>query len=197
MLISGSRIDDFKTERKELAPPLPMVLRLVPILFYSALAFLAVIGSLSLYQAKMAENRREEIRKQLSALEAEILSVKARRDQLGKEIRRATDLEAWVLGSMPLQSLAVEIIRSMGPRSSIVDLTIERDPATPSQLRLALRLNTDSDKQLEATLEAIRRLNYREFSPTQTMVRGDLEYKAKLLWENPAGQLPQPEDRGK
>ena len=94
---------------------------------------------------------------------------------------------------MPLQPLVVAIVRSMAANSSIVELNLERDAETPSQLRLGLRLNTDSDKQLEDTLEVIRDMHYREFSPTQTRVRGDLDYKASMLWQNPytKGQLPE------
>ena len=43
----------------------------------------------------------------------------------------------------------------MAANSSIVELNLERDPETPSQLKLGLRLNTDSDKQLDQTLADI------------------------------------------
>lgn len=195
MQINGSRIDDFKTDRKGILPPLPMVFRLVPILFYCALAFLLVIGSVAVFHMRVAQNRRDEITREVAQLNTDIMATKAARDELGKQIRRATDLESWVLASMPLQSVIVAIIKSMDPRSSIVDLTIERDPDTPSQLQLNLRLNADSDGQLDTTLEAIRSMDYREFSPTQTMVRGDLDYRAKLLWDNPAQKAPTPGSR--
>jgi hypothetical protein len=196
MQISGSRIDDFKTDRKGIMPPLPMVFRLVPILFYGAVAFLLVIGSVATFQLRHIEGRAAQIQAETSQLQASIEMTKQSRAALGADIRRATDLEAWVLASMPLQSLVVAIIRSMGPRAAIIDLTVERDPETPSQLRLRLRLSADSDKQLEVTLDTIRQMNYREFSPTQTMVRGDLDYRTKLLWDNPAETLPSPEERG-
>jgi hypothetical protein len=78
-----------------------------------------------------------------------------------------------------------------------VDFTLERDAETPSQLRIALKLNTDSDKQLEETLEVIRQMDYREFNPTQTRVQGNLDYKASLLWQNPhtKAKRQSPEER--
>jgi len=196
MLIAGARIDDFKTDRKGIMPPLPAVFRLVPILFYGAVAFLLVIGSVATLQLRRIERQAAQVQADISQLQASIELTKRSRAALGADIRRATDLESWVLASMPLQSLVVAIIRSMGPRASIIDLTVERDPDTPSQLRLRLRLNADSDKQLETTLETIRAMNFREFSPTQTMVRGDLDYRTKLLWDNPSEKLPSPEERG-
>jgi hypothetical protein len=195
MQIFADQIDDLKTDRKDIMPALPMVFRLVPILFYGSVAFLLVIGSLAFWNMRVATQKRDAVKQRISSLQAEIAKTKADRAALESKIREATDLEAWVLASMPLQPLVVSIVRSMDPQSSIVDLKLERDAETPSQLRLGLRLNTNSDQQLEDTLEVIRRMNYREFSPTQTRVRGDLDYRASLLWQNPHTKVPTPSER--
>lgn len=195
MLIDGASIDDLKTDRKDIAPALPMVMRLVPILFYLSLLFLAVVGTVASLHAKFVKDRLDSVLQQVEGAKKQIEATKAERAVLEARIREATDLEAWVLASMPLQPLVVAIVRSMGPQSSIVDLTLERDADTPSQLRFGLRLNTDSDKQLEQTLEVIRSMHYREFNPTQTRVRGDLDYKANLIWQDPASERETPEDR--
>lgn len=195
MQIIADQIDDLKTDRKDIMPALPMVFRMVPILFYGALAFLVVIGSLAFWNMRVATQKRDAINQRIASLQAEIAKTKADRAALEVKIREATDLEAWVLASMPLQPLIVSIVRSMDPQSSIVDLKLERDAETPSQLRLGLRLNTNSDQQLEDTLEVIRGMNYREFSPTQTRVRGDLDYRASLLWQNPHAKVPTPSER--
>lgn len=195
MLISASPIDDLKTDRKDIIPALPLVFRLVPILFYCAVGFLVVVGSVALWNARVATQQRDAIKARITQLQSEIAATKTSRASLEARIREATDLENWVLASMPLQPLVVEIVRSMSPQSSIVELRLERDAETPSQLRLGLRLNTESDKQLEDTLAAIRAMHYREFSPTQTRVRGDLDYKASLLWQNPHSKTQTPEER--
>lgn len=195
MLVPGHDIDDFKTERKDILAPLPMVFRLVPILFYGALLFLAVIGTTALIHKNVATRRRDAVLKEVADLNNQIAQHKADRTQLEARIREATDLESWVLASMPLQPLVINIIRSMGSQSAIVDLSIERDAETPSQLRMNLRLNTDSDEQLERSLQVIRDMSYREFSPTQTRVRGDLDYRASLLWQNPHARPQTPEER--
>ena len=195
MQIVADQIDDLKTDRKDITPALPMVFRIVPILFYGALAFLVVIGSLAFWNMRVATQKRDAIKQRITSLQTEIATTKTDRAALEAKIREATDLEGWVLASMPLQPLIVAIVRSMDPQSSIVDLKLERDTETPSQLRLGLRLNTNSDQQLEDTLEVIRRMNYREFSPTQTRVRGDLDYRASLLWQNPHRKMPSPSER--
>lgn len=197
MQIAADQIDDLKTDRKDIIPPLPLVMRLVPILFYCAVAFAVVVGSVALWNAQVAGQRRDAINLEIASLQGKIAAAKADRAALEVRIREAADLESWVLASMPLQPLVVAIVRSMSAQSSIVDLTLERDAETPSQLRLGLRLNTDSDKQLEQTLEVIRGMHYREFSPTQTRVRGDLDYKASLLWQNPYRKNQTPGERAK
>ena len=195
MLISETRIDDFKTDRKDIAPPLPMVMRLVPILFYLSLLFLVVVGSVASLHAKLSSDQRKNVIARIESLKSQIEQSKTQRASLETEISEALDLEAWVLASMPLQPLIMAIIRSMGPESEIVDLTLERDAETPSQLRLGLKLNSSSDKQLEDTLAAIKDLDYREFNPTQTRVQGNLDYKASLLWQDPRTVRETPESR--
>lgn len=195
MLISDTKIDDFKTDRKDIAPPLPLVMRLVPILFYLSLVFLAVVGTVASLHAKFASDRRTAVLARIETLKSQIEQTKGQRAAVESEISEALDLEAWVLASMPLQPLIVAVIRSMGPDSEIVDLTLERDAETPSQLRIGLKLNTASDKQLEQTLQVIRDMHYREFNPTQTRVQGNLDYKASLLWQDPRAGRETPEER--
>ena len=195
MLINDTRIDDFKTDRKGITPPLPMVMRLVPLLFYLSLLFLVVVGTVSSLHAKFSSDHRGTLLGRIENLKREIEEVKTEKSALESEIKEATDLEAWVLASIPLQPLVVSIIRSMGPQSEIVDFTLERDAETPSQLRVGLKLNTASDKQIEQTLEVVRGMNYREFNPTQTRVQGNLDYKASLLWQDPQGKRQTPEER--
>ena len=174
-----------------------MVMRLVPILFYLSLLFLAVVGSVASLHAKLASDQRNAVLGRIEVLKGDIEKSKKERSVLETEIVQAQDLEAWVLASMPLQPLVVEIIRSIGPQAEIVELSIERDAETPSQLRLNLKLNTASDKQLEDTLAVIERQDYREFNPTQTRVQGNLDYKASLLWDPNTEQRQTPEDRTK
>lgn len=195
MQIDARKIDDFKTERKDLLPPLPTIFRLVPLLFYLSIVFFAVVGSVGVWHSRVAQERRVSLLGETAALQAEIEQTKAARVSLDDRTLEAMDLENWVLGSMPLQPLVVEIIRSVGTNSSIANLSLERDPETPSQLKLALTLRTDSDAQLDATLAAIRKLNYIDLSPTQSMVQGNLEYRATLLRDDRKEGAPTPEER--
>ncbi len=173
-----------------------MIMRLVPLLFYLSVAFLVVVGSLASLHSKFSSDHHATILARTAKLKSDIEQTKGSRAALESEIAEATDLEAWVLASMPLQPLVVAVMRSMGRDSEIVNFTLERDAETPSQLRIGLVLNTASDKQLEQTMDVIRDMDYREFNPTQTRSHGNLDYKANLLWQDPQSQGRQtPEER--
>jgi cell division protein FtsB len=192
MQVLANEIDDFKTERKDILPPLPQVFRLVPILFYLSLIFVVLIGAIAAVHTKVANDRLNDARSRVAALKQEIGSLETDRAKLEAEIRGAAELEGWVLAAAPIQPLVAAICESMDARlqSTIVELKLERDVESPSQLKLGLRLNTTSEDQLQKTLEAVRNLGFLEFSPTQSMVRGDLDYRATLLWQLPNAEEP-------
>lgn len=195
MLIEGQQIDDFKTPRKELLPPLPLVYRLIPILFYLSLIFLIVVGSLAMWHARVASVRYQDIVGQTAALDNEIKEIKAARAELEKNYRVSTHLYSWVESSMPLQPLVVAIINSMEPNSRIVELSLERDAVNPAQLKLSLIINTESDTQILRTLKVINSKNYLEFSPTQAKVKGNIEYRAILVRGKKISTDEAPQDR--
>ncbi|MDX2082251.1 MAG: hypothetical protein SFU53_15815 [Terrimicrobiaceae bacterium] len=184
MQISAKQIDDFKVERKDITPPLPVVLRLVPLLFYCSIGVAIVLSAIYFLQYRLAIAKRDGHRTSATQLAAKIQETRTERGALEAQIKKASDIEAWVGSSQPIQPLLVEIARSMGPRSAIVDLRVERDPEAPSQLKLAMRIGTDSTKQLDTTLEKISDLDYRTFSPQQNLGRGELDYRATLVRQN-------------
>lgn len=181
MLINEPRIDDFKTDRKDITPPLPAVLRLVPLLFYCSIGISIALCSIFFIQFRMSVQKRDVHKAQTTTLNAKTQETRNERSALEAQIRKANDVQAWVSCSRPLQPLVVDIARSMGPKSSILDLRLERIPDAPSQIKLAMKLATDSTKQLDKTLESISKENYRTFSPVQSLGRGELDYRATLV----------------
>lgn len=188
MQITDRHIDDFKSDRKDITPPLPVVLRLVPLLFYCSIAVAVILSSIFFIQFRLAIQKRDDQKAQAASLATQTQEARNQRSALEAQIKKATDIQNWVSGSRPLQPLVVEITRSMGPRSSIVDLRLDRAADNPEQIKMALRMGTDSTKQLDATMEKISNLNYRAFSPTQTLGRGELDYRATLVYQDPMHQ---------
>lgn len=190
MQITDRQIDDFKTDRKDIAPPLPVVLRLVPILFYCSIAVTVIFCTIFFLQYRLAIYKRDNHRMQAAALEAQTQQSRNERSALEAQIKKATDIQSWVAGSRPLQPLVVEIARSMGPKASILNLQLDRSTDDPSQVRMNLRVGTDTTKQIDQTMERIGALDFRAFSPTRELGRGELSYKATLVrrTEQPASE---------
>jgi hypothetical protein len=192
MQIHARFIDDFKTERKDIAPPLPPYLRMVPMLFYASIVASVLLNALFIARWSQASQAKEASVKQNRDITAELEGVKTQRQQLEAEARKATDLANWVEGSRPLQPLIVDIARSMEKDSNIVEMQLERSPENASQIKLGLRLQTANTRQLDQTLQTIANARFRTFSPQQSMERGEVEYKATLFWQDSSRGQPEP-----
>jgi hypothetical protein len=192
MQIHARYIDDFKTERKDIAPPLPAYLRLVPVLFYASIVISILLNALFLARLSQASQAKEASLKQDQELVAQLQAIKTKRQELEGEAKRATDVVNWVDGSRPLQPLIVDIARSMENDSSIVEMNLSRAPENASQIKLGLRLQTGNTRQLDQTLQTIANARFRTFSPQQSMERGEVEYQATLFWQDSSRGQPEP-----
>lgn len=183
-------IDDFKTERKDITSPLPPYLRLVPLALYLAVAASILLNALFLVLSGQASKVKETAVAEDRRIASDLEAARVERQSLESETKKATDLIAWVEASRPLQTLLVEIARSIGEGASLNELNLERSEENPSQILLTLRLRSDNPRQLDETLQTISRSQFKMFSPQQSVERGEVEYKATLLWQNSAQNQP-------
>jgi len=193
MKIARRLIDDLKTERPNVTPPLPAYLRLVPILFYGAVLGGIVLSGLFLVVLRNATATEQQWKAEAAETTRQLAEVQAARGMLESQARRAGDIVAWVEGARSLQPLLVGIIRGMEPTSSIISLEIARDPSNSRQIKLDLKLNAQSSRQIDSTLQEIASHDYRTYNPNQTQSRGEVDYQATLLYQ-PARSLPVPAD---
>jgi len=191
MQIAPAIIDDFKTDRKDISPPLPAYLRLVPIGLYLSIFMALVLNSLFLLQYGKASREKEYQATHNVQMQAELTKIKNDRAALEIEAKKATDVINWVESARPLQPLVVDIARTLEPDATIVDLRIDRSADSDGQLKFSLRLNCDTIAQLEQTLSALERQQFRAISPTQTVSKGEVDYKATLVWQDASrGEAP-------
>lgn len=183
MQIPKSIIDDFKTDRKDILPPLPTSARLVPILCYGAVAGAILLSCLYILQIRISASRLEGHRQGLDSVGKSVAEARENRAALDEKILRATEVEHWVEGSRPLQPLVVAIARSIDEGSSILDMRLARQENAPDQLNLSLRIGTDSIAQLDRVIDAIQGQNYRIISPQQNISRGQIDYFTTLVWQ--------------
>ncbi len=183
MQIFAKSIDDFKTERKDVSPPLPAYLRLVPMCFYLSVVASILLNALFVANFSQAVQARDRAKTEDTQLLADIDEVKGRRQALEAETKKASDLAAWVDSSRALQPLVVEIARSMEKDAALLELKMERDAQNPAQIQLALRLQSSNPRQLDLALQTIANSRFRTFSPQQNTTKGEVDYKATLLWQ--------------
>lgn len=192
MQLPAKSIDDFKTERKGISPPLPTYLRVVPLLFYLTIIASIVLSGLFFLNYGEAKKSKEAAIQQNKKLQADIKSTAQMRKDLENEAKKASDVAAYVEASRPLQPLVVEIARSMQPEASLLDLRLVRDGDNPAQIKLNLRLGAETTKQLDLTLAKIGEQQFRAFAPQQNLAKGEISYQATLLWQDPSRSQPAP-----
>jgi hypothetical protein len=181
VIIPKSIVDDFKTERKNITPPLPSVLRLVPILFYTSVLALVILVSVFLLQLKFANDSIATYKAGLADVAGQMAQLGTERKKVEDRILRATDVQRWVEGSMPVQPLVVSIARSIGKDANLGDLNLQREVESPENMKIGMRVGTTSASQIEKTTDAISKENFRIVQPEQTLTEGEINYQATIV----------------
>ncbi len=174
---------DLKTDRLDIAPPLPNSARVLPVLLYFAI--IAVIGSNAyIYMGlKNTETSIAEAKDKERAENETKTTLIAQQEVVNNQTRRADDVVKWVESAYPLQPLVVAVTRSMDAKSTISELSFNRDQANPTQIRFAMKFQNGGTKQLDKTVEWIQGLGYRNFSAVQTGGGEDnnMDYQCTLI----------------
>lgn len=173
---------DLKKESGQIAPPLPASFRIIPILFYLAVAGCAFFAAYYLFQYNQAGSERTAQEAITAQEKKKTAQIEAQNKQLEDDLKTAKSMIEWVRGSRSIQPLALLITRKIDPGNSIVELALERKIENPWQLQLLLRLNSDNI-QLEDIIEKLRTNNYRPFSPVRDQSGDTLDYRATLIFQ--------------
>ena len=149
-------LHDLKTERQDLTKPLPKILIIVPFLFFISLVGTIFLNVLFFLKIKEA-------------------------DSLSADWQQRAESEA----VQKIQTLALSVSRSMGPKSSIEELLLYREKNNPNQILIQLSFVNGGQKQLDDTLSAINAVGYRAYSANQSSEQGGkVNYQATLILQN-------------
>lgn len=181
MILPKLTVDDFKEERRDVTPPLPIVLRIVPLLFYLSIFAALVLCSIFLVQIQVAASSIKTYEQGIADVKADMENTATMRTQLEGRILRATDVQNWVEGSTPVQPLAVAAARSISPDSMLADLRLDRDPDSPASIRFGMRVSASTMEQIDKTTTALGDQHYRVIQPQQTLSDGQIDYRATLV----------------
>jgi hypothetical protein len=178
-------LHDLKTERQDLTKPLPKILIIVPILFFISLIGAIFLNILFFLKIKEAEALSSDWQQRA---ESEVFQKKQTGmtiDLIKKEEQKGQEIHKWVEGSMQMQPLALSVSRSMGPKSSIEELSLYKDKNNPNQILIQLSFINGGQKQLDDTLSAINTVGYRAYSANQSSEQGGkVNYQATLILQN-------------
>ena len=178
-------LHDLKTERQDLTKPLPKILIIVPILFFISLIGAIFLNVLFFLKIKEAEALSSDWQQRA---ESEVFQKKQTGmtiDLIKKEEQKGQEIHKWVEGSMQMQPLALSVSRSMGPKSSIEELSLYKDKNNPNQILIQLSFINGGQKQLDDTLSAINTVGYRAYSANQSSEQGGkVNYQATLILQN-------------
>jgi hypothetical protein len=184
MQIIAKSVDDFKTDRKDISPPLQPALRAVPIAFFVAVIAGLLLNTLAFIQIAQAKKLREAAAARQRTATAEIEAIAVQKRELEKKSKEADDLAKWIDSSRPLQPLVVDIARSVPTGASFANLELIRDTENPSQIRLNMKLQGESPRLLDSVVQAIGKQGIKIFSPEQSVANGEIDYQSTLLWKS-------------
>lgn len=175
---------DLKTDRVGISSGLPSYFKFVPIAFYISLFGTGASAFWFHHQTGQYEAEAEKWK----IVQGNEAATKGKSDsemtKINQEIVLAQEVGKWAEGARPVQSLILGIARSVKPGSSIADITMDRNPEIPSQLKMVMRLNGGGAEQLEDALAAVEAANYRSYSAQQTKKDGAVDYEATLIWKS-------------
>lgn len=175
---------DLKTERGDILPALPGILRLLPLAFYFSVAASLLLTSFFLLQLRSAKQAKERFiaeEQSETRLNADLEGVY---NELKAESKKAEDVVEWVEGTRGLQDLCLTVTRSMEPGSTIVELSFERERDNPGQIQFGLKLNGSkggTSSQLEKTLARLEEAKFRKYNAAQSNSKDTTQYNAVII----------------
>ncbi|MFT4546739.1 MAG: hypothetical protein ACI9UA_000736 [Pseudoalteromonas tetraodonis] len=183
---------DLKTERPDVAPPLPAVASALPIAFYLACVGAVGLNLMFLMNTKDSNEAAKEFA-QTESLEIRVRGeIVAKQETVKREETRGRDVLGWIEGSRSFQPIVVAVANSVDAKGSVVELGLTRDATDPKQIRLAVNYEglTNDRAQIESMESALLSLGYRTYGAQQTRGsgRGSLAYEATLLWNESYSQ---------
>jgi hypothetical protein len=178
-------IPDFKTERNNISPPLPGAMRVIPLLFYTAIVGALGMGSISFLKTKRYQSGEAQARSDEQAEAAKIKGLVVEEEKLNNEAREAREVQSWITGSTEIYPLALKICRSVEQDGSISQLSLNRLEDMPSQIKMNISLYSPmGTRQVEQlTSNVTSALSYRSLSEATAPKKDDpLELDFECIW---------------
>lgn len=181
-----SVLHDLKNERPDLAPPLPSIMTLLPVLFYAGVLGSIGLGSLSVLGTKKAIAAEESAKAMEQHEQALVAQIQKELTGINEEQTRAREVEGWVKSTSPLMTMVTSVISSIKTGNNLTSLRLARTPENPEHVDMTLLINNGGSTQVEDTRNALAKEGYQAFredtkSTDRSNRLGDVTYSAVFV----------------
>jgi hypothetical protein len=177
---------DLKPERPDLAPPLPAIMMVLPVLFY--LSAVGAVGLGALFTLKTKQAQADEQREMDSEQEVRRLITALKQEQkvIDETYGKAKEVETWMDSTQPLMEVVAAVINSVKTGNTLSSLRLSRTPDKPQHVEMRIQINSGGTIQKEETVLALIKSGYQTFrddlsSPDKNDPRGEVTYTATLV----------------
>jgi len=179
-------IHDLKNERPDLAPPLPGVMAILPVLFYLTVVGSVALSIMSVMATKKAAASEESAIASEASEQAQTVLIQTELTAINEELARAKEVEAWVHSTRPLMTMVTSIINSVKTGNTLTSLLLARAPENPEHVDMTLLINNGGSAQVEETRNALSKEGYQAFredtrSADRSNRMGDVTYSAVFV----------------
>jgi hypothetical protein len=177
---------DLKPERPDLAPPLPAIMMVLPVLFY--LSAVGAVGLGALFTLKTKQAQADEQREMDSEQEVRRLITALKQEQkvIDETYSKAKEVETWMDSTQPLMEVVAAVINSVKTGNTLSSLRLSRTPDKPQHVEMRIQINSGGTIQKEETVLALVKSGYQTFrddlsSPDKNDRLGEVTYTATLV----------------
>lgn len=190
--MSNPIMHDLKPERTDLAPPLPAILMVLPVLFYVGTA--ATIGLGTLFTVKTKQAQASETREMEGEQEVnrKIATLVQQQKVIEETTSRATEVVSWISSTQPLGEVVAAVVNSVKISNTLSSLRLSRSADRPEHVEMRVQINSGGTVQKEDTVQSLVKAGWQTFKDDLIAANkddrlGDVTYTATLV-KNPAGQ---------
>lgn len=189
--MSKTSMHDLKPERTDLAPPLPAVLMVLPILVYVSAIAAVGLGALFTIKAKQAQAEERSEMDAEQNVNRMIASVVLEQKVIDETSAKAREVETWIDSTQPLMDVVVSVINSVKGSNTLSSMRLARSQERPDHVEMRLQINNGGTQQKEDTVQSLIKSGYQTFRDDLVGDKndrfGDVTYTATLV-KNSVGE---------
>ena len=177
---------DLKSDRPDLSPPLPVVMMLLPVLFYLSAVGSVGFGALCLMKIKQAQSdEQREVDSEQTASRTKTTLV-AEQKVIDETHAKAREVETWMKSTQPLMEIVTAVVNSVKTGNTLSSLRLSRSQDKPDHVDMRVEINSGGTIQQQETVQALMKSNYQTFrddiiSPDKSDRSGAVTYTTTLV----------------